>query len=258
MKKLKTDILKRARATSAAPPFFKNFFKDDTKGSYLDGALYHNCPVWVAHDERRRIWHDVADAMPDILLSIGTGTNSPDGENGLPRRSTKSYQEEEELSSAKPKLKSSKGFFPMDLWKTVMDRLGSLMRCNEIWNGFLTETSMSRYGRQGAHRRLIRIDPDLRGKVPELDDVNEMRHLEKATNQYLRQIPPTARIREIAHRLIASTFFFEKDKTSIRSISKGFECSGKGHMPLAAPHHATSHTDRIGCRCNLLQVRERF
>lgn len=165
--------------------------------------------------------------MPDIVLSIGTGTNSQDGESGLPRRSTKSYPEEEELPNAKAKLKKSKSFFPMDMWKTVMDRLGSLMRCNEIWNSFLAETSMSRHGRLGAYRRLIRIDPDLRGKVPALDNVDEMKHLEKATNQYLRQIPPTARIREIAHRLIASTFFFEKDKSSVRSISKGFECSGR-------------------------------
>lgn len=201
--------------------------------------------------------------MPDILLSIGTGTNSQDGESGLPRRSTKSYQEEEELSNARPKLKSSKSFFPMDLWKTVMDRLGSLMRCNEIWNSFLTETSMSRHGRLGAHRRLIRIDPDLRGKVPALDDVDEIRNLEKATSLYLRQIPPTARIREIAHRLIASTFFFEKDKSSIRSVSKGFECSGKEYMPLTSLCSRISRNKMLTIvldesRCDLLQVRQRI
>lgn len=165
--------------------------------------------------------------MPDIVLSIGTGTNTQDGESGLPHRSTKAFQEEEELSNAKAKLKSPRSFFPMDMWQTVMDRLGSLMKCKEIWNNYLTEASMSRLGRLGGHRRLIRIDPELRGTVPALDDVGKMRDLERATSQYLRQASPTARIREIAHRLVASTFFFEKDKSSVQSVSKGFECSGR-------------------------------
>ncbi|KAH7210627.1 hypothetical protein BKA60DRAFT_639227 [Fusarium oxysporum] len=46
---------KRARATAAAPPYFKPYEKAETKKMYLDGALYHNCPVWVAHHEERLI-----------------------------------------------------------------------------------------------------------------------------------------------------------------------------------------------------------
>ena len=63
-----------ASATSAAPSFFKPFkscsypFK-----SYLDGALYHNNPASVANHERKFLWPDVAENLPDILLSLGTG-----------------------------------------------------------------------------------------------------------------------------------------------------------------------------------------
>lgn len=147
----------------------------------------------------------------------------------------------------------------MELWKTVMDRLGSLMKCNEIWNGYVTETSMSRHGRLGGHRRLIRIDPDLRGKIPALDDVNEMRHLEKAANQYLRQTPPSCKIKEIAHRLIASTFFFEKDKSSVHSVPKGgFECSGRDYFfrTLRYSGGGLPTDDSHKYRSNLLQIRE--
>ena len=62
-----------ARATSAAPTYFKPFVNDRTHRGYLDGAIYHKNPVEVANDERRLIWPDERDLHPDILLSIGTG-----------------------------------------------------------------------------------------------------------------------------------------------------------------------------------------
>ncbi|EXA34391.1 hypothetical protein FOVG_14373 [Fusarium oxysporum f. sp. pisi HDV247] len=51
----RNESLGAARATAAAPPYFKPYEKAETKKMYLDGALYHNCPVWVAHHEKRLI-----------------------------------------------------------------------------------------------------------------------------------------------------------------------------------------------------------
>ena len=68
-------IWEAARATSAAPSFFKPFEKSFTKRVYLDGAIYYNNPVKVANNERKFLWPDVADSPPDLLLSIGTGLN---------------------------------------------------------------------------------------------------------------------------------------------------------------------------------------
>lgn len=65
-----------AAATSAAPSYFKPFIHARTSRTFLDGAIYHNNPVWIVHRERKLLWPDVADKPPDIFLSIGTGQGS--------------------------------------------------------------------------------------------------------------------------------------------------------------------------------------
>ena len=70
---LEMQIWEAAAATSAAPSYFKPFIHEPTEKTYLDGALYHNNPVRLARSEAELLWPDVADAHPDILLSIGTG-----------------------------------------------------------------------------------------------------------------------------------------------------------------------------------------
>lgn len=70
---LELQIWEAAAATSAAPSFFKPFIHEPTEKTYLDGALYHNNPVRLVRSEAELLWPDVADAHPDILLSIGTG-----------------------------------------------------------------------------------------------------------------------------------------------------------------------------------------
>ena len=68
------QIWEAASATSAAPSFFKPFQTGTYPvRSYLDGALYHNNPASVANHERKFLWPDVAESLPDILLSLGTG-----------------------------------------------------------------------------------------------------------------------------------------------------------------------------------------
>jgi patatin-like phospholipase/acyl hydrolase len=42
-----------AAATAAAPPYFKTFYHQGTRRSYLDGAFYHNNPARIAHQERK-------------------------------------------------------------------------------------------------------------------------------------------------------------------------------------------------------------
>ncbi|KAJ4391044.1 hypothetical protein N0V93_004658 [Gnomoniopsis smithogilvyi] len=226
-------IWEAARATSAAPPFFKKFVKQSTADSYLDGALYNNCPVWVAHHERQLIWGDVATALPDILLSIGTGTDDKEVRSDLrggPSSTIMETEDPQDSSNFKPRAPTSR-FFAKEMWTILFDRLGSLMKCKEIWNNYITETTTSRQGRLGGHRRLIRIDPELRMDVPELDAVDALAQLKRNTATYLRNNP--ARIREIAHRLIASTFFFEKDNGSIKHRGSGYECSGTIHCRFA-------------------------
>ena len=82
------SIWEAASATSAAPSFFKPFQSFDS-ATYLDGAIYYNNPVKVANSERKLLWPDVADAPPDIILSVGTGMNRRKVQEELKDESTK-------------------------------------------------------------------------------------------------------------------------------------------------------------------------
>ncbi|KAI1374424.1 hypothetical protein F4677DRAFT_447419 [Hypoxylon crocopeplum] len=214
-----------ARATSAAPPFFKPFQKTETQMTYLDGALYHNNPVWVAHHERKLIWGDVGNTYPDILLSIGTGKNSLEVDEHFLHVQT---QELDSPSATKQKSRSLTSF-PRQLFKIAVDRFDNLLKCNTIWSNYLAESSSSDYSRVSSinKRRLIRINPDLRSKIPRLDAVGELDRLEKAAALDLQS--NSAKIKEIAHRLIASSFFFEKDRNSVKAVENGYECTGCIH-----------------------------
>ncbi|KAL0780116.1 hypothetical protein CaCOL14_004599 [Colletotrichum acutatum] len=215
-----------ARATSAAPPFFKSFTKADTKSSYLDGALYHNCPVLVAHHERRMIWPDIADTVPDILLSIGTGMNGLDSESQTTPHRTEISKGGETVTKRK------RTFLPVQLAQIAADRFDRILSCNAIWSDFKTDIlSQNSHVTRDSHRRHIRVNPDLRFKVPRLDAVNELESLERATKRYLNM--NRGKIKEIAHRLVASCFFFEKDAGSVRQVKEGFECTGRIHCRFA-------------------------
>lgn len=64
-------IWQAARATSAAPTFFKPMRIGMVK--YADGGLGYNNPSQLAVDEVRKIW---PDHTPNCLISIGTGHQS--------------------------------------------------------------------------------------------------------------------------------------------------------------------------------------
>ena len=70
------QVWQAAAATSSAPGYFKPFYNHRTNQTYMDGGLCYNNPINVANRERQLLWPDVANHRPDLLLSIGTGTNS--------------------------------------------------------------------------------------------------------------------------------------------------------------------------------------
>jgi len=78
------SIADAAAATSASPGFFKPFEHNNTYRTYLDGALYHNNPVWLMNNESKLLWPDVADQDPDLFLSIGTSQHKADLQVGQP------------------------------------------------------------------------------------------------------------------------------------------------------------------------------
>lgn len=61
-----------------------------------------------------------------------------------------------------------------------------------------------------ASERFVRVNPNLAVVVPKMDDINSMEFLVDQTRHELASPNMRALISKIAHRLLASSFYFEK------------------------------------------------
>ena len=182
--------LPRARATSAAPYYFKEFVKEETKTMYADGGIHHNCPVWVANVERKLLWPDCSNRDPDVFLSIGTGCS-------------------ESTSKRDPRGHSFEGLKNVGLmskmWKIAHEIIDNHTNCEGKWNEYYRTQVTTPQGR----RRNIRFNVTFNTPRPPLDEVSKLDELEQQATIYVKQ--RSQQIREIAHWLIASCFYFEKN-----------------------------------------------
>ncbi|KAI1371265.1 FabD/lysophospholipase-like protein [Hypoxylon crocopeplum] len=253
-----------ARATSATPPFFKSFLKSETNQEYTNNDLRRSCPIVVAHYEGKSIWSDITNSPPDLMLSLGTGRNVGDRnvtDDLGPPRSSRSMTNET-VATANPAAsavirqgrggagnykrqntatsptaetnqgKASTGYVIRDP-KTPMlvsfnnplpsqtDKLNDQRVCDRTWNRFMASSAMKD---EATRRRYMRICPELLVKLPKFDDLQRIDAVEEEAAYVLRQNHQD--VVEAAHRLVASTFFFEKDAGSVKQSASGFTCTG--------------------------------
>lgn len=174
------------------------------------------------------IWSDVGAQQPDIFLSIGTGHHGPNPKERtletrrLLRRSTGESNASEHVPQPEVQPRSTSTLLPFggQLWNTVSGRFDNILNCTRIWDNFRLDV-LEPYSNQ--RRRYIRLNPDLRFKVPSLDEVDRLGDLR---NSVAREMQHNTKLKEIAHRLIASTFFFEKVDSSTKENKDRFECKG--------------------------------
>ncbi|KAK5631118.1 hypothetical protein RRF57_006833 [Xylaria bambusicola] len=251
-----------ARATTATAPLFSPFKKAETDIEYANGGTQSMCPILVAHYEAKAIWKDIADTPPDLVLSIGSGRNIGDSSKTELNSPTSLYTTTNDslTMNQMPSAVIRQGRGGMGNYKrqnpsgsTTSDSLGHknaasgyivrnpqapmLLTFNnpiagqtdrlydqrlseKIWGNFLT-THVSR--RTSVRRRYRRVCPELFSKLPKFDDVAKLDDVEREAREVLRQ--NSAELVEIAHRLVASTFFFEKDIASVKQSSFGFTCT---------------------------------
>ncbi|KAK0631476.1 hypothetical protein B0T14DRAFT_3900 [Immersiella caudata] len=185
-------IWEAARATSAAPQYFREFHHEPSQRSYVDGAILHNNPVRIAELERRILWPEFRH--PDVMLSIGTGHAEPTDSATI-----QGYNK----TSEHPGMLSN--------WRHLFQILRNNMKlaldCERIWDEYYNFTVPSLPG--PSSKRLIRINPTIRGVLPALDEVHRMDELRRDVRSYLETAKP--RIDEVAHQLVASSFYFQLD-----------------------------------------------
>ncbi|KAM0549052.1 hypothetical protein ACHAPJ_009627 [Fusarium lateritium] len=124
-------IWEAARATAAAPMYFKPFVQEETSAAYTDGAIWHNCPAVIADHERRLLWGDVSDWPPDIFLSVGTGMHNPQGTppTGYQPPSTPRSRHK---SSLNPWSISGISY----MFRTAANMIDDQLSCEEIWRQY--------------------------------------------------------------------------------------------------------------------------
>ncbi|KAK1756460.1 acyl transferase/acyl hydrolase/lysophospholipase [Echria macrotheca] len=171
-------IWEAARATSAAPQYFKEFHHGPSRRSYVDGAILHNNPVRIAELERRILWPEFH--QPDVMLSIGTGcVEATDSATVTGHRTRKILTNNMELA----------------------------LDCDRIWDEYYDLAGPPNPGPPS--KRLFRINPVIRGALPALDDVDLMAKLQRDVREYLETAKP--KIAEVARQLVASSFYFHVD-----------------------------------------------
>ncbi|KAK0721616.1 hypothetical protein B0T26DRAFT_800576 [Lasiosphaeria miniovina] len=212
-------VWEATRATAAAPMYFKPFQHDATTAAYIDGAVQYNCPAVVADSERRLIWDEVSEMPPDIFLSVGTGlSGNPKSaqSNGL---SSLGPHDQARLETLQHK-GSTSGLGYM--WRVAHDIIDSQLNCEELWTKFKHQAEAS--PTEKPYRRNIRINVPFPGQRPALDDVE---HIELMELQAVRSARADPLILEVAHRLVASCFYFQKDGTSYQNRETGeYTCIG--------------------------------
>jgi hypothetical protein len=100
------------------------------------------------------------------------------------------------------------------------ERSNDYRKGETMWNKYMAQGMVSEADRS----RYMRVNPELFSELPKFADVTKMDELEQQTEEAIRRNPGI--ILEAVHRLIASTFFFERDPGSVKQTTDGYTCTG--------------------------------
>jgi hypothetical protein len=227
----------RCRATTAAASYFKPFINTRTGINYIDGGLYYSNPIRIANEERKLLWPDVRNKPPDLMLSIGTACqveskeplegfllkhkpkmfqtalnrfdNTADAQKTwdqflqevrLPNSSTNSR-----YVRLNPKLKKLPKFDDTPEFHNLIHVTKAVLKSPE-WTSYVKSPfSFGTLSENRAFERRLLIH-ESKLQLPSSTDNRQF-------SRYLLNFMLTLRrlTRKLAHRLIASSFYFEKD-----------------------------------------------
>ncbi|KAL6689739.1 acyl transferase/acyl hydrolase/lysophospholipase [Trichoderma pleuroticola] len=217
-------VWEAARATSAAPPYFKPFTHKKTMCAYTDGAIHHHCPILIADQERRLLWEDVKDWAPDIVLSIGSGVKSTNEIPSSPETMSLSASDDFINRISKPqRTVAGLGY----LWRTANKIIERQLDCEDTWRRYsnLNKSSKNKSA-YGDDNRNIRLNVYFANQRPSFDDVESLEDMEQL-GMFMAQ-ENHDEIQNVVEKLIASCFYFEMLGPAFRNMqSQQYQCKGK-------------------------------
>lgn len=171
----------------------------------MDGALLHNNPIQIAIEEARRLAIERnLHARPDIVLSLGTGQSkdqpAPEdwardfGSSGHIKFTAKGLHQRQKLS-----------LLPM-LFTIVKHQLKMNLDCEKRFEQVRQEYTKD----SEASRRLHRLNPYLGEEPPLLDAVDKVDLMLNNTRGWTQREEAKAQIHDIACKLVASSFYFQR------------------------------------------------
>jgi len=174
-------IWEAAMATSAAPYYLPAFEKPELGTSYVDGAVWANCPAEVAYHEMEKLWPGDTGTL-DALVSLGTG-----------------------MQDAKPA--EMPALVNLGFLATLRAMFQRQMDSKATWFNFVTQSAPPH-----VRPRLYRLDPPIRGgddpvRLYDYEMIPDLQERMEAWTSSTAQ----AEIALVADTLVANLFFFEPD-----------------------------------------------
>ncbi|ETS74669.1 hypothetical protein PFICI_13153 [Pestalotiopsis fici W106-1] len=201
-------VWEAARATSAAPGYFKPFERSFVE--LMDGGILHNNPINIAMEETAKIaFQENLNQRPDIVLSLGTGMPY----EGLRRsRSSAAPTGQENQERQRTRVPFAKTLFTLISYQIKLN-----LDAQSQWERWMSSFSHPDDG------QLFRVNPDLRKEPPAMDKVEEIEPLIQSVDGWLAQ---NNDIDDIARTLVASSFYFGRVGNAERGSRTGVQLRG--------------------------------
>ena len=222
-----------ARATSAAPTFFRPFVNSRTKEGFLDGAVFHNSPVRIANYESKLIWPDIEEYHPDILLSIGTGNNGSDTAGYLDPgflarrqiRERKVHTKTDPVIEHQRSMPALRAFPEVQSWlKILFKRVDNILDSESIWRAFRND--IAGMSSSIVAQRYVRVNPQIKFRTPKMDEKSQIHRLHDDVKSRMESQSMRMKITSISYQIVASSFYFETTAPT-KTVNDRYKVQGK-------------------------------
>ncbi|KAF2721275.1 hypothetical protein K431DRAFT_224804 [Polychaeton citri CBS 116435] len=210
---MELKVWQAVAASCSTPSYFKPLMFHNQ--IYLDGGLRSTNPCAIAEHEMRLLWPTAGE--PDLFLSLGTGQNRINILSKLSERPKEGSDDTPMPRPGQTLLEARKG----SRWRSK--RFDDVLDAEIAWTDFRNVTLKNKLDEGG--RRYIRFNPDLDKEPPAQDAKSDIQTLQVNVRKRLMTPHRVAALRNVAHRLVASSFFFDLKSKATGERSEQL-CSG--------------------------------